>query len=444
MSAVDASLAHLESIRPPGPSGFLDEIREVILVASSSRGGSTVFMELLRLAPTLLHFQAEINPFLVLAGLGWPGSGSGSDRLTADHAEENRARLDGLLAPDLGGAEIAPVASAPAGSPLDDVERERFARHLCWRLHVQWPLERFAVADVRRWLDAALEPVTCRPGWGVSERQRFHLRFLARVRARHPAVNPYYYDLDAAGVAERFPELTPPVGPPSACVIEEPPFVLIAPWRAVDPALLARRPLVIKTPSNAYRLRFLAALFPNARLRVIHLVRSPAAAINGLVDGWRYRGFHAHRVPAPLRIRGYADACPADAWWWKYDLPPGWEDWTGAHLEQVCGFQWRSAHASTLEWLAQSGADHHRMRFEEVIASPERRALAFGELFAWLGQPPPPRESVLAGLPPVMATARPRHRRWFDKAEQLEPVLARPEIIHLARRLGYEGRGEWI
>ena len=41
---------------------------------------------------------------------------------------------------------------------------------------------------------------------------------------------------------------------------------------------------MIKTPSNAYRLPFIQALFPSARIRILHLVRNPAASINGLIE----------------------------------------------------------------------------------------------------------------------------------------------------------------
>lgn len=87
---------------------------------------------------------------------------------------------------------------------------------------------------------------------------------------------------------------------------------------------------MIKTPGNAYRLGFLRAAFPNARLRVLHLTRNPAASVNGLVDGWLHHGFHAYRLDEPLRITGYADVRPADRHWWKFDLPPSWPEYTAA------------------------------------------------------------------------------------------------------------------
>jgi hypothetical protein len=83
--------------------------------------------------------------------------------------------------------------------------------------------------------------------------------------------------------------------------------VAIAPTQPAHTVLAAGQPLVIKTPGNSYRLPFLRALFPKARFRVLHLVRHPAEAINGLVDGWLYHGFFAQNLPGRLRIGGYSD-----------------------------------------------------------------------------------------------------------------------------------------
>ena len=43
-----------------------------------------------------------------------------------------------------------------------------------------------------------------------------------------------------------------------------------------------------------------------------------------------------------------------------------------------------------------------------------------------------------------MATERPRQRRWFARAELLEPVLADPEVHEVAESLGYTDRADWI
>jgi hypothetical protein len=223
-------------------------------------------------------------------------------------------------------------------------------------------------------------------------------------------------------------------------LLEEPPFVTVVPWQAPSSADLACRPLIVKTPSNVYRLDFLARLFPNARLRVLHLTRNAAASVNGLVDGWRFRGFFAHEMPGALSVAGYSDLFPA--WgsdWWKFDLPPGWRAWARAPLVEVCGFQWRAAHRAVLDWVQARSADTLRLPFERVVGTHAERTSSFEDLQRWLGLPVDPslQRLVEAGLPPIMATSRPRHRRWYDKAALLGPVLARDDTRAAMEALGY-------
>jgi len=376
---------------------------------------------MLRHAPSLCHFRAEVNPFLVLAGLGFPDAGD-SDALDPS-AGGLRDVLEGELAADAGGwAPLTPQGVRPYG--LD----------LAWRLTAHWPTLPIDPEAVVSWTRASL--AVCSP----EDLAGFHLDLLRRVRGVHPQVDPWFYDIDPERIHLAFPGLAQPVGAPGPVVLEEPPFVLARPWRPVTPESLAGRPLVIKTPSNAYRLPFLRTLFPSARFRVLHLTRNPAASINGLVDGWRYRGFHSHRVGG-LAIAGYADPD-----WWKYDLPPGWRAWTSEPLEQVCGFQWRSAHQHVLDFLGREQPDRLRVAFEDVTGERAERREAWGRIEAWLGVDLGAEVARIVehGLPPVMATHAPRRRRWFAKAAQLEPVLARRDTRELAGRLGYADPKSWV
>ncbi|MFE3383477.1 sulfotransferase, partial [Streptomyces anulatus] len=58
----------LEMLRPlrgtPVPH-FRAKVRELVVVASSSRGGSSMLSELLRTSPHLLHLRGELNPLPV-------------------------------------------------------------------------------------------------------------------------------------------------------------------------------------------------------------------------------------------------------------------------------------------------------------------------------------------------------------------------------------------
>ncbi len=432
LAAIRQRLLTLARRAPPAVPDLCARIRDVVVLASSSRGGSSVVAEILRHSQDMLHFRAEVNLFFALTGRVFPDSGTGSDRLGASDLGDP-SDLAWLLARDVG---------RPAKELPDEAAVEAFARELHWRLSAQWPLEDIGEERVQRWTRQVLEDLTHRHGWlpgSFPDPQLFHVLLLRHARRAHPSIQPWYYDIRPELIRAHHPDVEPSDAPPSPVVLEEPPFVTITPWRAVSEADLDL-PLVVKTPSNVYRLDFLRALFPAARIRVFHLTRNAAASINGLYDGWRFRGFFAHRLPGRLAIERYSDRYPPwGADWWKFDLPPGWEDWTDRPLVEVCGFQWRSAHAATLDDLARTPADTVRLRFEDVVGEADVRRETFEQLTRWLGVPlrGDLARLVDTGLPPIMATSRPRLRRWFDKAELLEPVVQDPRTLSLLERLGY-------
>lgn len=409
-------------VRRGGDPGALASVRRLLVVVSSSRGGSTLVGELLRRSPALLTLRAEINPLFVVAGL-------------------ERQRRSAALA-----AEIAAETGRPAGE-LTDANRADFVDAVTWRLIAQWPSAGIEPASVERWVDETLRELAATDtAWtppAFPDRATFHLRLLGKVRATHPAVNPWYYDIPAARIRAEFPDLAEPAGPPSDHFVEMPPFVLLGPWQRATPAEFATMPLVLTTPRNSLRLPFLRSLFPSARMRVVHLVRNPGAAVNGLVDGWLHRGFFNTAVDVPLRITGYSDLFPG--WggrWWNYDFWPGWEAWTAAPLAEVCAEQWRTHHQAVLDWVEVTGVDHHRLAFEDVAGGDGERRAAFGALADWLGD-----DGVegLAGLrlPPLMATAPPRPRRWAERAGDLLPALSTGPVRDLAERLGYGDPSGW-
>lgn len=427
-------LVVLRGRQPTPVQGLMARVRQLVVLASSSRGGSSVMAEILRNSRHLLHLRAEVNPFLVLSGHSWPESGCGSDLLGAAQLRDQDT-LEHLLARDIG----RPTGTLPHPQDVKD-----FARELHWRLSLQWPLELFDASWVHDQVRHTLQLLEQHHGWArgtFPDTARFHALFLARVRTRHPQVNPWYYDLPPRLVRQHHPQLEPSLAPPSPVVLEEPPFVTVSPWQAPTSQDLEQLPLVIKTPSNAYRLPFLAAAFPNATLRVLHLTRNAAASVNGLVDGWRFRGFFAHQLDTTLDISGYS--APEQPWsqsWWKFDLPPGWDAWSQRPLVEVCGFQWRSAHTAVLDWLAANPqVPALRLPFERVVGSHDERLEAFSSLAQWLGLPGDPtlERLVSSGLPPIMATSRPRHRRWYERVDLLEPVLARADTRALMDELGY-------
>jgi len=434
LDRVRARVARLAPLRGPHVHQFCEKVRDVVVVASSSRGGSSVFSETLRASPHLLHLQAELNPLLTLARLH-PLDTGGHDDAIAPGTPFDAPVLDRELALDAGHRQTGPV------------DLHQWATDLAWRFTIQWPEHPWPAHRLRDWLNTAWATVlgTRAPADGLppARLQAVHLEVIRQARAAVPEVHPHMWDLDTPAVDRAFPHLTPP-RPPAGAVVEEPPFVTVGPWvRATEDHLT--RPFIIKTPSNAYRLAFLRQLFPRARFRVLHLTRNPAAAINGLVDGWTFRGFHAHPVQPPLSIPGYTSHRPADAPFWKYDLFPGWRDVAHRPLVEVAAHQWATAHQHTLDFL-HTHPDFLRVRFEDVVGSADIRRATFARITDWLGIPTHPllAEVIETPLPPVMATARPRARRWFARAQALAPALALPTVQDMAARLGYADPDTWV
>lgn len=397
--------------------------REVILIASSSRGGSTIFAEMLRRSPSLLHFRAEINPQLRAFGC----AGSDDDSVAVNHPIPTG---------------LSRALGADCGQPTDqlgDIEEiSAFAQEIAARLSLQWPEANIHLQPVMEAVHRVVDDLRTHAGWTeqLVDISTFYAALLPRLSARWPAINPAAYDIDRQRLSA--PAVTfLPHGP-----VEEPPFVLPVPWRHATESQLQSMPLVIKTPSNVYRLAWLRRVFPNARVRVLHLTRNAAASINGLYDGWRFPGFHSHDVGG-LGIAGYTGECLGGDRWWKFDRPPSWHAFQRSALENVCAFQWTSAHRAVLN---DADPDRLTLRFEDVMGTPERQGTAVRALAQWLNQPIEAEliRTLRHGLPLVMATAQPRHRRWFDRAAIIEPVCREPAVASVMAALGYpDDPAEW-
>ncbi|MFF5727187.1 sulfotransferase [[Kitasatospora] papulosa] len=434
-------LAVARALRAPAVAGLTDRIRDVVVLASSSRGGSSMVSETLRASDSLLHMQGEINPFLRMTGLGYPASGD-CDRLDAGHL----AGLDPMLREILD-TELAHDIGSPAAWDDDVRHDERFVADVVARLVMQWPEVPVEPALLQEAVRSVLDELCAgrgAPGTGLPDINHFFLRLFAELHGHGLPVNPWYYDLPRRLLRAEAAEASSAAAP-GGFLIEEPPFILPRPWRPSDAHEARTKPLVIKTPSNAYRFGFLRALFPQARFRVIHLTRNPAAAVNGLHDGWLHHGFHAHRMDRPLEIDGYVDGHPDNRWWWKFDLPPGWQEFTRAPLLEVCAFQWRSAHRSVLDEPAGVGVERLTVRFEDLTGGSAGRAACFEQLADWLGIPFDGafRRAAVEGIGPVVATAEPRAGRWRARADSIKAALG-PEDKEVAERLGYTDEAEWI
>lgn len=417
---------------PSGDLELFESIQEVILVVSSSRSGSSVFDEMLWLSGSFARLPGEINPLLRLMRLTWPWKES--DALdAADGTPSAVARLRRIIASEV---------EFPGAQDEVRFTDTHFSERLFRRLLLQWPCENIAKEEVIEASVEAAERVTGSPFRDVFPHHHiFLVHLLSRLRGCHPSLNPYYYDLSPKLVASIAPDISVPMGPPGPVVIEEPPFISLQPRHNAGHSRRAMAtPLVIKAPSNAYRLNFLTRLFGSARIRFIHLTRNPAASINGLRDGWRFHGFHSNFVGSCLRPSAVNRG---DQGWWKFDLPPGWQAVAGASLEQICGFQWMAAQRTISEALESGRQNVFRVRFEDVITNFSNCPDQLSALRTWLATDEF-ANSMVQSLPPVMMTHPPRPGRWRANAAVLRDVLSDASLQQAAARLGYADQALWI
>jgi hypothetical protein len=394
------------------------ELHRVILIGSSSRGGSSITAEFLRQRDDLLHLRAEINPFLKQLGLVFPQTNTGSDRLIKSQRSTEQ-QLWQLLTQEIGNYHRG---------PMKDEDWDIFSNDVYRRLQLQWPTEKFSLDTVFSLIQKTRNILEMNTNWSteIFEPVDFHCLFLSLLREDYPNVDPRWYDLPEQDILKYFSEL-PPLKPLIE-ITEEPPFVLIAPWKLATEEDLRTKPLIIKTPSNAYRIPFFRSFFKNQKLDLLHLKREAAQAINGLIDGWKYpRGFHSH----PMKDFSIQTT---PMLFWKYDLPPNWEKFQGSSLAEICSFQWYSAHHWILKekYLFDST---HSIWFQQVL---DDDLTSLERLWNWFDVDPTFPMQPIHTLPPTMATARPRQFRWFDNRQIIIPTIQKPKIKTMMEKLNEE------
>ncbi len=385
------------------------KVKRVAVILTSSRSGSTLFKAALARHPGIASLDGEAEPFLALSGNGF-----GYDPACSSDAIASLRNADALA------DEIFDSLSVPHQSlaPLPEL-KARWRK----RLLLQFPAlfaEPAAHAQLERALDEALLPSQSAAAPNERQLQR---AVLGAVYWREPWRLDYYDGAQGPGERRPFGE---------AAKIEEPPFVSPAMYaRHFTESDAADKVLLFKTPSDAYRIGLYEQLFPNAQVRYLHLARSFAASVNGLMDGWLSpTGFHAHdmqRHGVTLGISGYSEQCAGGHRWWKFDLPPGWRGYVSAPLEEVCLHQWLSCHRAILD----SGVAALPLRFESFLADP---AGVLARACEWLGLPPLAQAPELAV---TMATEAPAPGRWRKRAHQLLPLAQRPEVAGMMHALGY-------
>jgi hypothetical protein len=93
-----------------------------------------------------------------------------------------------------------------------------------------------------------------------------------------------------------------------------------------------------KTPKNALRQPFLERIFPGALY--VYLYRDPRPNISSILEAWK-----AGRWVTYPRLPGWKGPP------WSLLLPPGWQEFRGRFLPEICAFQWAAANRIILDDL---------------------------------------------------------------------------------------------
>ena len=440
--------------KDPGRACFtssLKDVKRAVIINAAPRSGSSLLFALLKKIPQFYSPSAEITPYYKLAGLSADNFGSDSIPEAPAISEERLFKL---------GRDILGDLSVPSGEEEifnDEKLIEQYIDDLFLRFVLQWPQAGFSYDPFSRLAR------DCFSAYGKKHKEfhaeGFYLELFGCLMQAYPEVNPYYYDIAPAIITAKFPGLKLPSGPAHpGPMIEEAPFVLLSPARKATAVTLTEKTLLLKTSVDAYRIPFIRSLMPQAEIKVIYLARNPAASINGLYDGWLHRGFFSYNMEFLLKkhskevgkrelcIRGYSDKYEWGKWWWNYDLPPGWQEYTARKLEEVCAFQWYSANMAINGYLKASRQEHFLARYENIIANPGSRRKEICSILEFLGLNISIVDQLgLDRLPTVQATEPPRIFRWEKRKDIILPVLDEPRLLQAASQLGYtkDNLKEW-
>ena len=193
---------------------------------------------------------------------------------------------------------------------------------------------------------------------------------------------------------------------------------------------------VDKNNQNGLCVPYLYALFPDAHF--IYVKRSPGDNLNSLMEGWSKPEEFAtwsQTLPATVAVDGGKFTR------WCFFLPPGWRDYLGASLEEVCALQYRSMNealvacrdlVSTQQWT--------EIFYEDLLRDP---AAGFRRAFQAAGiafSPALERHCAEVLATPYNAFSEIRLDKWRDGRNRacIERVL--PSVTAVAKAMGYDLR----
>jgi hypothetical protein len=174
-----------------------------------------------------------------------------------------------------------------------------------------------------------------------------------------------------------------------------------------------------KTPPNTFRVGFLNKAFPDAKF--IYLTRDGITNTSSLIEGWKSTGRFSFKFREfydfnkDIKIKGYNGKV------WKFTNPPGWEAYLNKSLEEVCAFQWASAHEKAQEALKQMDSSRYiTVKYEELIANPSK---IIKEICDFLGvEYNDAIKKQCESLPVVSTDSKPNPKKWLKNKDLIANV----------------------
>lgn len=411
MDVIDA----VNDLRRVTHTDLAARVKNVAVILTSPRSGSSLLKSVLSSHPEIASLDGEMEPFLALTRNGFSFNADSDALKSIDNQD---VLLDNIF-DDM---------TLPAGGESDYLFlKDRWRKRLLLQFPALFSEDR-AHEQLIHDLDAVFRLAGEKK---IQSEVMLQDLVLSRVFKSETWRLDYYDGKKNPAASHSFNE---------PFKLEEPPFVLPRQHRRqLEPDDVEQKILLFKTPPDVYRIGMYEQLFPNARIRYLHLTRGYAQSVNGLMDGWLSPvAFFSHdleRIGLDLSIRGYSDTVSFGKRWWKFDLPPNWQEYLNTSLEEVCLNQWLSAHQAIIDSRVSSLS----VSFEEFLSDP---AGIIQKITSYLGLP---EMLSLPIFPVTMATEAPKIRRWHKRETDLLRMGKRQDVQMMMDRLAYSMNPEtWL
>lgn len=376
------------------------KVKKVIVIVTSSRSGSSLVKTILSKSDNLAYLSGEEEPYYILTKNTFPYTKS-----DGFNSVKNKKHLVNFIMSDL-------------GVNINFIDVKSIV--LNWQKRILYQFPTISQEDHNKIESLVLKHYSNSLDYEQSTKDFLHELFGSKSG---------YYDI-CSDKKSIFRE---------GMKIEEPPFVIPSKKRDYTKEDIENgMPILFKTPQDSYRIGIFEEMFPNAEIKYIHLSRGFAQTVNGLIDGWLSdTGFFAHNmdiIDKKLNIKGYTDLKDYGNKWWKFDLPPNWEEFIDKPLEDVCVNQWIQSNKHILD----SGKNTMRIKFEDFLINPQKTV---DHICDNIGIP----QIIVGQLPYIMSTDTPRLYRWKKREELMMKLSERKCIKDMMCRLGHSmNPDKWI